>query len=53
MVSLEKTIGPGRPSRAQVRTDCSPASVPGKGREYGVRPVLEKRRTDWTLGNTG
>ena len=53
MISLEKTIGPGRPSRAEVRTDYSPASVPGKGREYGVRPVLGKRRTDWTLGNTG
>ena len=52
MISLEKTIGPGRPSRARVRTDYSPASVPGKGREYGVRPVLGKRRTDWTLGNT-
>ena len=52
MISLEKTIGPGRPSRAEVRTDYSPASVPGKGREYGVRPVLGKRRTDWTLGNT-
>ena len=38
--------------RARVRTDYSPASVPGKGREYGVRPVLGKRRTDWTLRNT-
>ena len=46
MVSLEKTIGPGRPSRAQVRTDYSPASVPGKGREYGFRPVLGK--DGWT-----
>lgn len=29
-------------------------SVPGmgKGREYGARPVLGKRRTDWTLGST-
>jgi len=49
----ETPVGPGRPSRAWVRTDYNLASVPSKGRTFGVRPVLGKRRTDWTLGNTG
>jgi len=51
--STETPVGPGRPSRAWVRTDYNLASVSSKGRKFGVRPVLGKRRTDWTLGNTG
>ena len=50
--STETPAGPGRPSRAWVRTDYNLASVSSKGRKSGVRPVLGKRRTDWTLGNT-
>ena len=49
----ETPVGPGRPSRAWVRTDYNLASVSPKGRKFGVRPVLGKRRRDWTLGNTG
>ena len=51
--STKTPVGPGRPSRAWVRTNCNLASVLSKGRKFGVRPVLRKRRTDWTLGNTG
>jgi len=51
--STETPVGPGHPSRAWVRTDYNLASVSSKGRKFGVRPVLGKRRTDWTLGNTG
>jgi len=50
--STETPVGPGRPSRAWVRTDYNLASVSSKGRKFGVRPVLGKIRTDWTLGNT-
>jgi len=50
--STETPVGPGRPSRAWVRTDYNLASVSSKGRKFGVRSVLGKRRTDWTLGNT-
>ena len=50
--STETPGRPGRPSRAWVRTDYNLASVSSKGRKFGVRPVLGKRRTDWTLGNT-
>ena len=50
--STETPVGPGRPSRAWVRTDYNLASVSSKGRKFGVRPVLGKRRTDWTLGST-
>ena len=50
--STETPVGPGRPSRAWVRTDYNLASVSSKGRKFGVRPVLGKRQTDWTLGNT-
>ena len=51
--STETPAGPGRPSQAWVRMDYNLASVSSKGRKSGVRPVLGKRRTDWTLGNTG
>ena len=50
--STETPVGPGCPSRAWDRTDYDSASVSSKGRKFGVRPVLGKRRTDWTLGNT-
>ena len=50
--STGTAIGPGLPSRAWVRTDYNLASVSSKARKFGVRPVLGKRRTDWTLGNT-
>ena len=50
--SNETPVGPGRPSRAWVRTDYNLASVSSKGRKSGIRPVLGKRRADWTLGNT-
>ena len=39
----ETPIGPCGPSRADART----------AHGIGVRPVFSKRRTDWTLGNTG
>ena len=50
--STETPVGPGRPSRAWVRTDYNLASVSSKGCKFGVRPVLRRRLTDWTLGNT-
>ena len=43
-LSLKTMVWPGGPSWAQVRSDCSPASVLGKGRNFGFR------RTD---GRTG
>ena len=49
--STKAPAGPGCPSLASVRTDYNLASASSKGRKFGVRPVLGKRRMDWTLGN--
>ena len=48
--ATETPVGPGRPSRAWVRTDYNLASVSSKGRKFGVRPVRGKRRTDLSVG---
>ena len=50
--STDTPAGPGRPSRAWIRTDYNLASAPSKGRKSGVRPVLGKKTDGLALVNT-